>query len=199
MARVYREKIKNGSNEYLITEVKLGEGVDGSVYLAEIGGKKIVVKIMPKEAILEANEKEISDSEKIEEFRKVNQLGMKKGFGPRIYDIIEKKDLVYIFMENLDKDMGRKVEEELAKGVKWEEIKENIGRVVRGIHRKMLESGVTLGDDNINNYMSRGKEWVRIDFTMSRIEEKIGGRELEKFKWFYVVNPSGKIEKIKLL
>jgi tRNA A-37 threonylcarbamoyl transferase component Bud32 len=153
---------------------------------------------MPREVIIEANEKEISDSEKIEEFRRINMLAMEKGFGPRIYDIVEKGGKVYIFMENLDMDMGKKIENEVKKGVKWEIIKGKIAEVVGGIHRRMLESGVTLGDDNMNNYMSRGREWVRIDFTMSRFEDRIGGKELEKFKWFYVVNPeSGKIERIR--
>jgi tRNA A-37 threonylcarbamoyl transferase component Bud32 len=199
MARVYKETVKKGSKEYLITETKLGEGVDGEVYLAEIGDKKVVVKIMPREVILEANDKEISEIEKIEEFRRVNMLGMEKGFGPRIYDIVEKGGKVYMFMENLDKDMGKKIEEELKKGVKWEEIKGNVGRVVGSIHRKMMESGVTLGDDNVNNYMSRGREWVRIDYTLSKKVEKIGGKELEKFKWFYVVNPKGEMEKIRII
>jgi len=199
MARVYKETIKKGDKEYLITETKLGEGVDGEVYLAEVGGKKIVVKIMDINSITEANDKEITDREKIEEFIRINQLGSEKGFGPRIYDIMEKGEKIYLFMENLDMDIGKKIEMEMGKGVKWEVIKENIGRVVGNIHRKMVENGITLGDDNMNNYMSRGKEWVRIDFTTCKIVGILRGKELEKYRWFYVVNPSNKkIERIKV-
>ena len=139
-----------GQNKYTLLNKKLGSGVDGEVTSVLFGDREIVMKKMPTDALQDHT---------FETFKEINMIAMQKGFGPKIYDIFHHEGHVYILMEKLDKN--------LLEVMKTREVsKEEIISIVKPIHQLMFENNVSLGDDNMENYMcnSNGR-WYRIDFT----------------------------------
>jgi hypothetical protein len=162
-----------------------GKGVDGTIYEATVGETNIAVKIMTDDMYDSAIDLKASNS-----------------FGPLIYDIVKKDRYIYIIMEKFDGDLTSYINQQL-EGIRWSNIIKMIKTIIKPIHDLMIESNITKGDDNTDNYMYKIIDgiikWVRIDFTQSEYKERgLSAREIKQFKTFTVLNTRRQMETIKL-
>jgi hypothetical protein len=174
------ETIKIDEKEYQIFDKKIASGLDGTIYPAKIGDIDIVVKIMP----LEGSDV-LNTPETIEQFIRINQLASEQEFGPKIYDTLVKDDKFYLFMDNLDGTLTDWITKQHEAGISKEVIIEKVKDIVFPIHAKMYKTNVSIGDDNIDNYMNKGDKWYRIDFNQSTLS----GNSKKKYKEYHIIHP----------
>lgn len=175
------ETIKISEKEYHIFDDKIAFGLDGSIYPVKIGDMEIVVKIMP----LEGSDV-LNSEENIEQFIRINEIASEQGFGPKIYDTFIKDNKFYLFMDNLDGTLTDWITKQLDAKIEINEILEKVKDIVFPIHKKIYENNVSLGDNNIDNYMNKGDKWYRIDFNQS----KLSADPIKNYKVFPIFHKS---------
>lgn len=185
------ESVNINDNEYIIHKDKiLGNGVDGSVYIAERDGIPIVVKVMDN----------FETDKELKEFININKIMDNLNMGPKIYDIEVKDRLIYIFMEKMDYDLNEYINKKIKNGESMELIKKEIKKLVAPIHEKMKRHNITVGDKTIDNYMFKDGILKKIDFTQSKIKERLNNRDLKSYGFIHMYNPdTSSIERIILL
>jgi hypothetical protein len=187
------ETIKIGDKEYQIFDKKIASGLDGTIYPAKIGDIDIVVKIMP----LEGSDV-LNSPENIEQFIRINQIASEQEFGPKIYDTLVKDEKFYLFMDNLDGTLTDLITKLYEAGISKEVIKEKVKDIVFPIHAKMYENNISIGDDNIDNYMNKGDKWYRIDFNQSILHKGTLSKDnKKKYKEFNIIHPLLVVKDIK--
>ena len=88
-------------------------------------------------------------------------------------------------MDNLDGTLTDWITKKNNEGQKMEDILEKVKDIVFPIHAKMYENNISIGDDNIDNYMYKGDKWYRIDFNQSNLS----GSPKKKYKEYHVIHP----------
>lgn len=174
------EKVEINGKIYNILDNILGRGVDGIIYEAIFGEEKLVVKIMEV-----AESDTLSTEEQFSNFKKMNELAFTIGIGPKVYDILKKDGKVYFFMDNLDMTLSQWAKKKLDEGNSWESILEQIGKIVFPIHALMRDNNISIGDDNSDNYMSKGDKWVRIDYNQNEFKKS----PKDMYKKFTIFHP----------
>ena len=177
--------ITTEKDSYTISSTNIGKGVDGEVFPATTkNGHHIVVKIIPLNSF--------SNKEEYTQFKDMHLYASNSKLHPTIYDFFEDEINSYMFMDALDGtllDYVRKLKQN------WESVKEEIKQIVTPIHNTMFELGITLGDDNMENYMFKGTKWYRIDFTAS-IRKKGNKKNYQHFSYLNIY--TNQLEKIRL-
>lgn len=178
---------KIDDREYIIYKDNiLGKGVDGIVYMGKYKMISIAVKII-----------ENFEKEEIDELIKINKLAEKINIGPKIYDIVSRDKLIYIFMEKLDYDLNSYIKKELSNGKTIEFIKFKIKNLISPIHKKMKKYNITIGDKNMDNYMFKDGILKKIDYTQSKIKISLSYKDIKNFDYVHIYNPNtNKIEPI---
>jgi tRNA A-37 threonylcarbamoyl transferase component Bud32 len=115
----------------------------------------------------------LQTEEQFNNFKKMNELAFTIGIGPKVYDIIKKDNKVYFFMDNLDMTLSQWAKKKLDEGKTWESILEEIKKIVFPIHALMRDNNISIGDDNSDNYMSKGDKWFRIDYTQNEFKKSL--------------------------
>jgi hypothetical protein len=160
------EKVEINEKIYNILDNILGRGVDGTIYETTLGEEKLVVKIMET-----AESDTLGTEEQFNNFKKINELAFTIGIGPKVFDIIKKDGKVYFFMDNLDMTLSQWAKKKLEEGISWASILEEIGKIVFPIHALMRDNSISIGDDNSDNYMSKGDKWFRIDYNQNEFKK----------------------------
>ncbi len=177
--------------QYIIyKDEMLGEGVDGKIYKAKFKHQEIVVKVMDNQF----------DKEGLKNFIEVNKIASNKGFGPTIYDIYVKDNLIYIFMEQLDGTIDDYIKQRLITSQSLNSILEEVKNKIKVLHQKLIEEKITIEENISDNYMFKGDIIKRIDFTKSHIKDKLTNNDLKKYKFIHIANPiSNNLEKLFLV
>ena len=170
----------NSNTNYTISNNLLGSGVDGFVYEGYMDNEKIAVKIINKNIF--------ENDEFIQNFIKMNMLASSLEIGPKIYSIISEKDKILIYMDLMDKTLSDYINKKL-ETESYENVEESVKSIVFPIHKKMYDNNISIGDDNVENYMEKNGKWYRIDFTQNKFIKSKKADYL-KFSYFNIKNIS---------
>ncbi len=159
----------------------LGFGVDDIVYNGIFNSIQVAIKIINLEAIL--------SNTTLEQFIQVNIKASELEIGPKIFDIhINKEEKqIYLIMDLLEIDLDTWIKYKYNTGIDFEIIKTCVFNIVSKLTNKLIQNNITIGDNNLNNYMCKNDKWYRIDYTQSIL--KNSEKNSKKHKKFLIQNP----------